>query len=236
MNNMQMEEDLKRMALESYGFGNWQGPYWFLGPEQAMSKNDAELNRRFEAWRDLGCHDLDDCSEFHRRINIHHLHGRSVPAKLQPTWAKLLLVLMSHFDPPRCAGDRLLYQVNEWGRLGGETCVIELSGLAAHSQRVERSAESFLPLPERITKIRDMMRKYEPKFVLLYGRGRNGSCEKAWEKLTEGGAIIEEGTFAKIGRSSSTLIAWALRHPVSFGQTNENWTKLGIKLRDLTRR
>lgn len=125
------------MARENYGYGRWEAPYWFIGPEQGTGrheKNDPEhLEKRVKAWLDLGSHQLNDCREFHRRIEETKLHFKK-PVNLQSTWKPLMLLMMTFLKRPVDNNSLRNYQRDRWGALdekGGETCVIELSGLAA---------------------------------------------------------------------------------------------------------
>src|SRR6266404_6945129 len=147
----QMTHGLNEMARHCYGYGRWAAPYWFIGPEQGMgrSEND-DLTRRVEVWCALGKHELDDCRKFHQRIGEDKWH-RTRP-RLQSTWRPLILLLMTYLDRP-ADNERLRnYQRDEWGTLNGETCVIELCGIPAHSSIVKRNRECFRE--ERIQEIR----------------------------------------------------------------------------------
>jgi hypothetical protein len=35
-----MDDHQLQMARGCYGYGNWKARYWFLGPEQGMSKDE----------------------------------------------------------------------------------------------------------------------------------------------------------------------------------------------------
>ena len=121
----------------------------------------------------------------------------------------------------RCSGARSIeIQRTEWGRTNGETCVIELSGLAAHSQTVQRDRELFRE--ERINVIRERKLVNRPNVVVMYGKGEEKSCEK-----------IAGGSFApgNIRVSDGTIHA-CTPHPVSHGMTNAFWEELGQQLRN----
>jgi hypothetical protein len=60
------------------------------------------------------------------------------------------------------------YQRDRWGRVnGGETCIIELSGLAVKSSKKNLDRDRFRE--ERIENIRAQMHAFAPKFMILYG-------------------------------------------------------------------
>jgi hypothetical protein len=61
-----MDDDVREMALQCYGYGRWNAPYWFIGPEQGQAPDeDNELKPRVKAWHDLGGGELNDCRQFH---------------------------------------------------------------------------------------------------------------------------------------------------------------------------
>ena len=157
------------MARSNYGYGRWDAPYWFIGPEQGMGAHENEdLNLRVKAWVDLGRKELNDCREFHRCI--HEMRWQS---KHQSTWRPLILAMMTFLDRPTDKDSRLDYQRRRWGTLDGETCIIELSGLASPSMKDSKDTSRFLP--ERIETISRRMRDHRPKFVLMYGREQKSS-------------------------------------------------------------
>src|SRR6185437_9669223 len=125
------EANLQEMARQRYGYGKWNAPYWFIGPEEGMAF-DEDIQRRIRAW---GHCDLNDCRKFHERIGEHRWH--EAPVKLQKTWKQLILCLMAfkgqQLDPRKQEHKVFLrnYQSRHWGMQNGETCVIELSGLPA---------------------------------------------------------------------------------------------------------
>ena len=222
-------DDVRSMARTCYGYGCWDAPYWFLGPEQGMARGENnDLTRRTEAWRHFGSRELDDCREFHFRIGEKRWQGEN--AELQKTWRKLLLTLMAFRGWATDEVTRLDYQRNKWGRQPGETCVIELSGLAAHNLKVERDRDSFRE--ERIRHIRDRMRAHEPRFVVMYGKDRR--YLRAWNQIAEGAdsVVQKDFSFADFRRSGSTVLALTPA-PTSWGPTNENWIELGERLRRL---
>jgi hypothetical protein len=129
-----MNEALKDMAIRCYGYGRWDAPYWFIGPEQGQSsKENHDLEPRLKAWLGLGGRELDDCEEFSVAINEHSWHREG---KLQSTWRPLILLLMTFINRPADKESLRTYQRHQWGRTTGETCVIELSGLAAKNLTV----------------------------------------------------------------------------------------------------
>ena len=206
------------MALRCYGYGRWSAPYWFIGPEQgqAPEEND-DLVPRVKAWRELGGGELTDCREFHALIGEKRWH-REQP-KLQSTWRPLLLLLMTFLGKDTDRDTLRKYQRDEWGRLDGETCVIELSGLAARNFTVPRDRESFRR--ERVTFIRERILQNSPELVVMYGTSET----EHWTKIA-GNQFPKENTM----RVGSTILA-CTPHPTSYGMRNDYWTSLGVRLR-----
>jgi hypothetical protein len=64
-----MDHNIYDMAHQSFGYGRWAAPYWFIGPEQGRTPSENnDLKPRVEAWRYLGGGELIDCHAFHDRI------------------------------------------------------------------------------------------------------------------------------------------------------------------------
>ena len=211
------DDVLSEMAQNSYGYGRWDAPYWFIGPEPGQERGEnGDLTRRLRAWEALGRQQLCDCAQFHTDIERQRWHREG---KLQPTWRRLILVLMVFLGKPGDREDVRAYQRTRWGSLGGETCVIELLGLAANNLSVERDRRSFVP--DRIQLIRDKIRIHQPRFVLMYGIGRKTKWEEiAGCPLTPGEVLVRDGI-------ALVMVA----HPVSRGVTDDYWRAVGINLR-----
>jgi hypothetical protein len=128
-----------------------------------------------------------------------------------------MLLLMTYLKEQPDNNSLRSYQRDKWGTLNGETCVIELSGLAARSFKVPRNRECFRE--ERIEEIRQRMDLHQPKFVVMYGK-----------KQREHWIAIAEHNFSSdnIWKRGPTTIALT-RHPVR--SPNDYWKKLGERLR-----
>jgi hypothetical protein len=219
-----MEVDQHEMARRRYGFGRWDAPYWFIGPEEGQdaSEND-ELGPRAEAWLRLGASELSDCRAFHELIPGSELFREDKPP-LQATWKYLILLLMAYLGKLKgdSEGDvevRRTYQRERWGRQsGGETCVIELSGFSANNSGVSRDRERFRA--ERIEIIRHRIRAYRPEFVVMYGK----SDREHWDEIA--GVTLKLDTPRRVG---STVFLFA-SSPQERGTTNDHWIELGRRL------
>ena len=56
----------------------------------------------------------------------------------------------------------------KWGFGDDETCVIELSSLAAHDSAVQLDPEEFKA--HRVATIRDRILRHQPRFAVVYGK------------------------------------------------------------------
>lgn len=246
-----MSGDPIRLAAERwYGYGLWAAPYWFIGPEPGMKKAEGDnLRERCEAWLRLGGGELVDCAAHHRAFHHSRYHDRTIPMKmpvneqtmrppLQDTWRQLIRLLLA-FKGDRTDNDAVGdYQCDKWGSATGETCVAELSSLAARSLSVERDRDSYRL--NRVQHLRERAVEMHPQFVVLYGRGRtelpNWNYIADGRTTGEGFAPLTMGTlrvgFAK--RNGTVFVQ--TEHPVKTGAAappDEYWIIVAEKLRDM---
>lgn len=223
-------EQFRDMAENSFGYGTWGAQYWFLGPEQGMSKDESEMLKRYEAWKRLGSLDLVDCIEFHREIECATWYGRK--AKAQYTWTRLISVLIGY--GAEGVHDRLEYQRTKWGTFAGSTCVIELSGMAAHSQQVKRHRSEFI-VP-RLAKITLKLRENKPELLVLYGR--SDLCKRAWNEIASSGTHLGRcSNGAEVRKLNGTIVAWTDHtNARGRGRTYMYWQAFGKELREFQQR
>jgi hypothetical protein len=246
-----MNDDLWFLARYCYGYGSWNGSYWFIGPEQGGSEK--KMTKRAEAFRklDLDNDGLCDCREFHREIYEpgqpdDWFRLERLPP-LQTTWYCLMLTLMSYkgkvgIEKPT-KGHLLYeyqrtfreYQRDHWGSSAGKTCVIERSGIPAKNFKESSARRASLSQTERnqlddilrsrVEHITERIRANEPEFVVIYSNSQYPS----WEVLRKESSKITQSpneTF-KLGR---TLIAFT----ESTGKNSPGharWLALGQDLR-----
>jgi hypothetical protein len=245
-----MDESMLAMARGNYGYGRWEAPYWFMGPEQGMGPHENnDLNLRVQTWLDLGSRELNDCREFHCRIHETRWHCKKPKVQLQRTWRPLLLLLMTFLDGQADyvkAGNESLriYQRDRWGSLEerlGETCVIELSGLAAPNAK--KAKDTGMLLPSRIEHMCGKIRNYRPKLVVMYGREQKDSWNAIGRAIAGCEFPLDDSAPGQLPKTN------VLRHgptilvctphpsrPIKDGTVylgNEYWIRLGKALRSL---
>lgn len=222
------------MAEHRFGYGIWRARYWLVGPEEDTSENESkqeeELAKRHSAWRTLGSLDLDDSLAFHQAIGDLRYH-REKP-KPQHTWTRLISVLAGYGADG--VSDRHTYQRKHWGRHPGDgieadTCVIELSGIAAKSQGVQRNRDEFFE--PRLRKIAAKLRENKPELLVLYGK--SNLCQRAWLELTSGATHLGQcSNGAQVRNVNGTIAAWTEHtNARGSGRTLLYWQEFGKELR-----
>jgi hypothetical protein len=227
---------IREKARSFYGYGRWDSPFWFIGPEEGGIDS---LDLRAEKWLELGRPTLCDCRQFHRCIGITKWHDP--PPPLQFTWRKLMLLL--HACQGKDYDNDVLraYQRNQWGMQSdcGETCVIDLSGLPAPNgkkakalKRMFFTQEGFdCVRNERIAYIRRKMSEKEPKVVVIFGKEQWKYWEARYWEAAPGSSFSEqtiEGFPFGIVKVESTIVAFAV-HP-NFARRDAYWIKVGTRI------
>lgn len=209
--------ELAYMAEHFFGYGKWEAPYWFIGPEAGMAKAGDSLELRYRSWKQLGSAPVVDCAAHHRGFGFLKWHQDEPPT--QATWRQLIRLLLAYKGHPTDTESIREYQRDKWGSSRGETCVIELSGLAAPSMRSERDRTTFLA--RRVARIRELLTNHSPEFVVLYGQGDRAQFERIAQKTFDSNGL------GGIGNTVGMIAS----HPVTTGLRNEYWVNLGQTLR-----
>ena len=208
--------DIKAMALNFYGFGRWSSPHWFIGLEQGGADNI----RRAKAFKGLQSDGLCDCRQFHHEIG--ELRWHKEEPEPQKTWGRLrrLMALFHGIDTDKSG--LLSYQKNHWGSRSGDTCVIELRGLAAAGLgvKVDRRKEYEA---KRIATIRKKLAENDPTTMVLYGF----SGEASFQVLTSGKLLRGHA----VEHDQQVMIF--VDHPARQrkGNTDLSWNDLGTSMR-----
>jgi hypothetical protein len=202
------------LAEHWFGYGHWDAPYWFIGLEPGGSELDACLR----AWKAAGKPELLDLKTGHAG---HKLDWFSDAAGTQPTWAKLIWLLLAYKDQEPTAAATRQYQKQKLGRSAGETALLELSCLPAENNGVPVARDLFRN--ERIATIRERLSQHAPRFVVFYSP--DPRYRSAWNEIA--GTPLERDTPVTVG-STTFVVTY---HP------NGEWSKVywvsaGQKLRN----
>lgn len=220
-----------------YGYGNYQGDYWFIGMEEGGGDTFDEVCKRLTVWDQRGRQELEDVAEYHLEMGI--VHPFDETPKLQSTWAKLIRVLLSiEGETPTKEAVRR-YQQQQWARRTSNVCLLELLPLPSpstshwlygqHSQLPDlitrdRYRERWSAL--RIDRLRQRIAAHQPKVVIFYGFG----YLPYWAAIVGaplqpilGGAIYT--------RRQNNSLYLVLKHPNARSVTSEYFHEAGRYIR-----
>jgi hypothetical protein len=179
----QFDDELLAAFMHAfYGYGSYQGDYWFVGMEEGGGMSFDEIESRLRIWDELGRRELMDMADFHRRLGMPSFF--TAPAKLKPTWKRLVRIVLTAAGRKATLNAVRAYQAQRLGRAEGNTCLLELLPLPSPSTRdwlyARYSALRALRAwavyrqstgPGRIANLRRRIEAYRPKAVVFYGMG-----------------------------------------------------------------
>lgn len=224
-----------RSTINFHGYGSYTGRYWLIGMEQGGGDSFGEIARRLSAWHERGRHELEDAGGYPDAIGVPQWF--SPRPRLQPTWSKLIrLVLGANGQEPATEQVRE-YQGASLGRLRGDTCLLELLPLpspstsrwlyAEHSQLpwlADRQTYTRAYLAPRIGHLRKRIHEHRPQVVIFYSLGHR----EYWQRIADV-PFREEEEGLHIGRGGRTLFI-ITKHPTTQGITNEYFHQAGRKI------
>jgi len=238
----QLNEDLLSDYMDSFlGYGNIQGSYWFVGMEEGGGKTCPEIAQRITQWENRGKQPLEDLFEYHLGINELRWFGRD--ARLQPTWNRLIRILLASKGMFPDKEQVRAYQSAQLGRHENEVGLLELFPLPSQSRSTWiyprcsrnlnlRSREEYERLigPKRAQKFHNLILEHRPAFVIFYGLDHMDW----WRKIadTRMKAMTVQKKTAYFGRMDTTIFA-AVQHPVARGITHAYFHEIGQMLRKI---
>jgi hypothetical protein len=233
MNNQDFfNDDLIEKRIDTfYGYGNYDGNYWFIGMEEAGG-DFKDINNRINIWSNRGKFEIDDVAEYH--LDMGTWNG-----KIQPTWNKLIRIVLNAKGTGNIdIKDVRKYQINELARKDKETCLLELLPLPSPSIKHwiygEHSQLTFLSnrdtykkhcIEKRINHISQRIKEHQPKAVVFYGK----EYEYYWKIITEKITDVEFSPTSEsflICRTAQIVFVIA-KHPVARGLNNEYSHNIG---------
>ncbi len=175
-----LDSSLLRDYIATFnGYGDYRAKYWFVGMEEGGGGTLEEITRRFASWDRHGRGELSDLISHHEDSDLSHF--TSSYGKLQTTWSQLIRIVLASEGQPTDNDTVRAYQHSKLGRIGGETCLLELmplpcpdSGtwlygqysslpeLRSRSEYMERYAAS------RTRRLRRRVEEYKPPVVVFY--------------------------------------------------------------------
>jgi hypothetical protein len=222
-----------------YGYGNYRGAYWFIGMEEGGGDSFAEVSKRLAVWEQRGRRELEDVVAYHLALGINHPFGEK--PRLQPTWAKLIRVLLSLEGHAPTREEVRGYQQRLWARSEGNVALLELLPLpspsTSHWLYAQHSKLSSLISREqyrqtwntiRIQALQQRITTHQPKAVVFY----SFSYLPFWTQVV--GARLQPMLMGElyVHHSPSTIFA-VVKHPSARGVTNAYLHTVGHFLRSM---
>ncbi|MBC5795702.1 hypothetical protein H5968_11220 [Sphaerospermopsis sp. LEGE 00249] len=231
------DELLQRRIEKFYGYGNYEGKYWFIGMEERGAENFEDANLRINTWANRGQQEIDDVAEYHEDMGGWGKNN-------QPTWNKLIRILLSAKGKENiCLKDVHDYQFEKLCRKNQETCLLELLPLPSTSINdwiydkysqlpflCDRETYANYCVEKRINHIIQSIKEHQPKAVIFYGIG----YEYSWRKIANIDftkievAKTEDSKKHRffIGKNNHTIFVMA-KHSNDRGVTNDYFHYIG---------
>ncbi len=115
-----------------YGYGDY-ARNWFVGMEEGGGNSVVEIEQRPERWVESGEQETVDLVDPDCDLETTPFFCKK--AKIQPTWNKLIRILLSSQGSVPTTEQVRQYQRSSLGRHGGENCLVELLPLPSPSMR-----------------------------------------------------------------------------------------------------
>lgn len=218
-----------------YGYGSFQGRFWFIGMEEGGGNTLAEIARRIRLWDARGRHDLEHLAAYHRELGETEFFDQ--PVTSQATWRQLIRVVLTAQKQSATLDDINHYQRERLGQWGQETALIDLMPLPSPSithwlysawdvpHLHTREAYVQFYAPRRVAHIRQKIAVHRPSAVIFYGLGLRGW----WTQIADLDFAPQSRFFT--GADAHTRYVMA-PHPVTPGIGNRDYQEIGAWLRD----
>lgn len=220
--------DAKDLAAQNwFGYGRWEAPYWFIGMEPGGDDEHAS----YEAWHALGAGELIDCRK-------HHLWKRDVlgiydekwtqwhedrpSTKTQPTWRRLIQLLLAYKGRPTDLEAVYEYQKYRLGASDGETAIVELGAL--HAPGLFSEVDRLTHREKRVKTLRKRLGEHAPKFAVCYGYVFREQFEEVVGGKFDGNGFQWNGT---------TLCVLMPGPTSRIGGEPKLWIDKGIRMREM---
>jgi hypothetical protein len=222
------------------GYGNSAAKYWFVGMEHGGGATRAEVEARLLAWDIRGRREFEELGEYHLAFDYPAFSKPGMQwfgpkAKLQPTWAPLIRIVLRAEGLSCETEDVRRYQATAWGRRDGITALPEILSLPSqkllawdHASLADltylRDRRACLDVTgaARIERMRALIATYRPRAVICYGSG----YLDWWTKLV--GSLLDATALAGVRRGFRDGTSfYAIPHPVAHGRTTAYWLSIG---------
>jgi hypothetical protein len=215
-----LTDDQRALARGWYGYGRWEAPYWFVGIEPGGN----ELEACVRMWKALKRAELLDIAAHHEEHGTDWF-GESV-TRTQPTWQKLIWLLMYYRGEEPSASAVLAYQKKRLGRANDETALLELSALPAYASTITRPRMLFRA--ERTSLMRERLLHHQPEFAVFYSpdNSKGQRYVDSWNAVT--GRTLVRDIPVMLGHTACVMTY----HP-NGAWSKEYWRRIADALREI---
>ncbi len=188
-------DDLSNFSKTKLGYGNPDGIFWFIGPEEGgsiLGNKD-----RIEVWSELGVNEhFHDMKEFHLSLSKREKYESlnrfftGENSKLQSTWNGIMKILFALNETENIPQNRRKYQSEQLGSRNGDTIIAELypfsskllddkDSMRYFGKSKKEYWQEYAPFRENL--LCNQIRKYKPKVVCFYST----SFSENWQRITK---------------------------------------------------
>ena len=239
-NDEKLDDNLLLKFVHSfYGYGNYQGDFWFVGMEEGGGGSLSEIQNRLQVWKEHQQLELEDLFLFHSGMKVDEYFWQD--PKLQKTWTQLIRVMLIYHGKEAELKECKDYQRDKLARHGSDHCLLELFPLPSPSsshwlygdysdieefstrEHYKKSCVEF-----RINHLKGQINKYQPKYVIFYG----SSYIEYWEQVAGiKFSPSENGSFYYSNDKATKFLV--IKHPAARGVSNNYYLEIGEYLKDI---
>jgi hypothetical protein len=231
---------LEEFIQTFYGYGNYSGPYWFIGMEEGGGNSVEAVIARIKNWKDRGGNELEDLMERNSSGGGSKFFRERPVA--QTTWKQLIRIMLVSRGNQASLSEIKLYQRDHLGRRNNDTCLVELLPLPSPSTN-NWLYGPYTSLPQlkgrdiyrehyahvRAHHLKTRVTQHRPALVVFYGS--NWWYKQYWQTITEVKFHPVEtghGRFL-LGNNIHTRFA-IVQHPASRGISNAYFHAVGTHI------
>lgn len=225
---------LETFAIGFYGFGRYDAPLWFIGPDcqYLQPKPGSTPDLLLELWHRRGQRELEDLAELSLRAGATRYFGDQ--PFLHRTLGRLARTAISFAGNEITDETVRRYQASRLGRFNGRSALLALHAVrpARQSRRVHR-----LQSPKRLSAIESIVEKTTDRRVghIVHHIARHSPTtviffdlthRSVWESVA-GTSMAPSGISGCFVARSEGVTYIMMRHPESVGTTNYYFEAVG---------
>ena len=223
------------------GYGNPNGNYWFIGPEEGGSVSS--LNQRIAIWNKLGKDQhFHDLKSFHLEFKNGTEYFFEGNVKLQNTWNGIIEILFGILDEEISLEEKKKYQSTFLGTDSGETMLGELFPFSSKSLNDNDWLQFFGTTKneywekysdQRIQLLTEKIKEFKPKLVVFYSESFQSQWKEIIHALDAQQITTNNGNLPLATFANDSTTFCIVPHPVSLKMNGKVKREIGSKLRDV---